>query len=86
MNELAEKNGFSISYLIKQFKNYYGVTPGEYIYRRRLAKVKKLLTVEGNTLDFIAQECGFYDSSHLIHRFTAAESITPSEYRQEMIK
>lgn len=83
MEQLADIGGFSKSYLNRLFKKHYSVTPGDYIYTRRVAKAKVLLADRHMHLADIAAECGFYDGPHLIHRFTEVEGMSPSAYRKE---
>lgn len=84
MVDLAKFGGFSPSYMSRLFKKTYNMTPGDYIYHRRVAKAKVLLTNTSLSLTAIAAECGFYDAPHLIHRFVGSEGMTPQTYRSEV--
>lgn len=83
VSDLAQFSGYSTSYMIRQFKKRFEMTPGEYIYHRRVAKAKGLLLEEDLSLEVIAHQCGFYDASHLVHRFNTLEGMTPMAYRSE---
>lgn len=81
--DLAKYFGYSTSYLIKMFKKRYDMTPGAYIYQRRISQVKHLLISDDLTLDEMAAQCGFYDAAHLVRRFKDEEGMTPMTYRAE---
>jgi len=36
-----------------------------------------------NSISFIAQECGFFDSSHFTHAFEQATNMNPKEFRRK---
>ena len=70
------------------FKRYFTeickTSPMEYLTNLRIEKAKKLLRSTDATLAFIAQECGFYDSSHFCKQFTKTIGITPSKYKNKL--
>lgn len=81
--DLAQHFGYSTSYMIKLFKKRYDMTPGAYIYHRRIGLVKHLLVNENLPLDQIAARCGFYDAAHLVRRFKKNEGMTPMTFKAE---
>lgn len=62
---LAERLSMSRSTFIRQFERICGCSPHQYICRYRLEKARKQLTAPGASFTAVAQECGFYDASHL---------------------
>lgn len=84
LNELCKHSGYSVSRLIELFKKEFNMTPKQYIYYRRINRVKKLLSNTDLSLDRIAENAGFYDSSHLIRRFKKQEGLTPKQYKKEI--
>ena len=60
---------------IRKFKRYIGETPYSYIKKMKVRKAHVLRT-EGATLDETALECGYSDSSALLH---AISSVKPGK-------
>lgn len=81
VEELAEKCNMSYSYFAKKFNMLYGRSCKEYIESMRISKVKDLLLFTDLDLNFISQETGFADCSHLIRTFKKFENTTPKQYR-----
>lgn len=78
---LAEKYHMSYSYFAKRFHELYGQSCKEYIEFIRLSKVKDLLLFTNFDLNYISQETGFADCSHLIRTFKKKTRITPKQFR-----
>ena len=81
--EIAEACNLSYSYFAKKFPAVYGKTCKEYLEERRLYKVEEYLLFTNFDLNYIAQETGFSDCSHMIKSFKKKHSITPKKYRDE---
>ncbi|MBE6597788.1 MAG: AraC family transcriptional regulator [Ruminococcaceae bacterium] len=65
--------------LMTEFKKHTGNTIGECISECRLKNAEMKLR-SGNTLETTAIECGFSDSSGLIHAFKRRYGMTPKQY------
>ena len=76
-------NTFYISkfYLLHQYKEIFGVTIGNDIVLKRMAKAKSLLRFTDHSVENIAEECGFASSGYFIKVFKRYEKLTPGEYR-----
>ena len=83
VEELAARCNMSYSYFAKRFLALYGRSCKEYIEFIRISKVKDLLLFTDFDLNYISQETGFSDCSHLIRTFKKLENITPKEYRMQ---
>lgn len=81
VEDLAEWCNMSYSYFAKQFHTIYGRSCKEYIAFMRIARAKDLLLFTGYDLNYIAQETGFADCSHLIRTFRKLEHTTPKQFR-----
>ena len=66
IDDLAKAAHMSRSSYIRYFKQFFSATPIEYLRNLRLAQAKKMLKEGKKTKSFVAQECGFYDSAHLL--------------------
>lgn len=79
--EIAEACNMSYSYFAKKFPAVYGKTCKEYLEERRLYKVEEYLLYTNFDLNYIAQETGFSDCSHMIKSFKKKHKETPKKYR-----
>ena len=48
----------------------------------RINAARKLLETSNMLISDIAQECGFYDQSHMTKAFKTVRKTTPGEYRR----
>lgn len=81
--EDIEKHTFVSKYHIcHKFKKTVGMTPGEYILKRRISLTKKLLSGSDFALSEIAMSAGFGSFSYFSSSFKRSEGITPIEYRR----
>ena len=71
------------SYLEKKFLSVYGKTCKEYIESMRLFKVEEFLLFTDFDLNYISQETGFSDCSHMIKSFRQSRGVTPKKFRSE---
>lgn len=78
---LADRCGMSYSYFARSFKQRYGRSCKEYIEFIRVSKAEDLLLFTDYDLNYISQETGFSDCSHLIKTFRKWKSVTPKQYR-----
>ena len=81
--EIAEACNMSYSYFAKKFPAVYGKTCKEYLEERRLYKVEEYLLYTNFDLNYIAQETGFSDCSHMIKSFKKKHDETPKKFRDE---
>ena len=65
---------------MKYFHQYCNTTPQKYLYAVRSQKAKEKMDEGYTNVTFIANECGFFDASHLNKHFKAAYGITPKQY------
>ncbi|MGO2354740.1 MAG: helix-turn-helix domain-containing protein [Marinomonas foliarum] len=79
--ELADSVHLSSSQLSVLFKRHTGMTPKQYLLKRRLSEAKLWLTSTNKSLDYIADKVGISDASALVRLFIKHYSITPGRYR-----
>ncbi len=80
VSNLSLMSNFSLYYFIRVFKEEVGLTPKEYIIQQRIKLARELILKE-LPLSHIAQECGFYDQSHMIKYFKLYTGLNPSFYK-----
>ncbi len=81
VTEIARKCGMSYSYFAKKFLAVYGKTCKEYMESMRVYKAEEYLIFTDFDLNYISQETGFSDCSHLIKSFKRLKGITPKQFR-----
>jgi len=81
VSEIAAKCGMSYSCFAKKFREVYGMSCKEYIERMRIFKAEEFLLFTDHDLNFISQETGFSDCSHMIKSFKQLRGITPKQFR-----
>ena len=84
IEKLAQSSFVSINTLERMFKKHLGVTPTEYIRKKRLSQSAKLLRL-GFSVSHVAAECGFSDVSQFISLFKKEFSKTPHQYKKDCI-
>lgn len=68
-------------YLARVFRRRYGVSPGDYLRKRRLHRAVSLIA-RTRTLARAAASLGFVDESHLHRAFVAEFGMTPGAFRR----
>ena len=83
VTDIAEKCGLSYSCFAKKFREQYGMSCKQYIERMRLYKAEEFLIFTDFDLNYISQETGFSDCSHLIKSFKRYKGVTPKKFRAD---
>lgn len=73
----------SRSSLAHRYKALTGTSPMQTLLNLRVARAKSLL-IQGQKLDDIAEQCGFYDAAHLSRVFHAKTGQTPRHFARTM--
>ncbi len=77
----SDRLNVSVTYFQKIYRRTFGVTCMQDIQKSKLDYAKKLLIHTNDTLQIIAERCG-YDYSHFMRLFKKETGITPTEYRK----
>ena len=83
LKDVAEAVNFSPVYFHKMFTSSLGLTPHEYIIRKRLEEAKTYLLTTSYSMNEIVEKCGFSSVSYFASTFKKCIGITPSEFRQK---
>jgi AraC family transcriptional regulator len=81
---LAKLANLSVCYFVRVFKQSVGVTPHDYLIRRRVERTMELLSGTDMPLSEIALAAGFADQSHCARRFRQHVGMSPRDYRWSM--
>jgi AraC family transcriptional regulator len=74
--------GLSISHFVRQFKLTTGVSPHQFVLRRRVERAKRLLKDTDEPVAEVAIACGFSHQEHLTHTFRRYTGDTPASFRR----
>lgn len=83
LNELAQLEGYSLTYYCEWFKTLMGTTPQRYIQTLRIERTKALLRETDLSIWQIAQQVGYEHHGSLTRLFRQVEQTTPQQYRQQ---
>ena len=83
LETLAGLSGYTPDYFGKLFSREIGIGLREYIRSRRIERACWLLTDTGKTVEEIAAETGFSDTSFFIKNFKKATLFTPLQFRKK---
>lgn len=81
VEQVAELCNMSYSCFAKKFKLIFGTSCKDYIEHMRIYKVEEFLRFTDFDLNYISQETGFSDCSHMIKCFRREKGVTPGHYR-----
>lgn len=82
LTECAEHAGLSMHHFLRLFHEVHGVTPHQYLARRRICVAKQLLEETQSSLSEIAVEVGFGGVSAFGRMFKQEVGCSPSHYRK----
>lgn len=82
LSQLGVRFGLSPCYLQRQFKQYYGQSPSEYLVFQRIVHAKELLRTTQKSVSEVAYAVGFENPGYFSRLFKRSESLTPQEYRR----
>jgi AraC family transcriptional regulator len=80
---LSQECGISASYFARAFRVSLGMTPHQWITRRRIEHAKSLMAQSAESLAQISVMCGFVDQSHLGRHFLRQEGVSPAQWRRQ---
>ncbi|WP_248916738.1 helix-turn-helix transcriptional regulator [Pseudomonas moorei] len=80
LEDICEAAQLSPSYLIRAFKQHYGMTPHAFLVNRRIQFARDQLR-HGKLIADVALEAGFADQAHFQRAFKQHLAATPGQYR-----
>ncbi len=79
---LSRAVGVSVNTLLRRFRAARGCSPQEYVRERRLMRAAIKLETGDNSIEEIAEACGFQDRAHFSRSFKARFDMGPAQYRK----
>ncbi|PTY37627.1 AraC family transcriptional regulator [Saccharospirillum sp. MSK14-1] len=83
LDELCALSGYSAGYLIRAFKQHFGLTPHAYVVNRRIQLGQQALKA-GTPIAEAALDTGFSDQAHFQRTFKKLVAATPNQYRRSV--
>ena len=83
LQTLAGISGYSEYYISKRFKKETGITPKEYLRKKRLERAKFLLHASDADIQKISERLRFYSQSYFAEMFRKEYGITPTGWREQ---
>lgn len=84
LNDIAEAENLSLSYLSHFFKDRFQMSFQEYLMHLRCEKARQLLLLTDHNLLEISMECGFSDVKYLNKGFLSIYGTTPKQLRSQV--
>ncbi|MCM1147015.1 MAG: AraC family transcriptional regulator [Bacteroidales bacterium] len=85
VKQLADKACLTESYLVRTFRKGMGVTPLQYVIKKKIQYAQALLLSTDKSIQEISRDTGFADVSYFIRLFKKNLGFTPQEYRNGLI-
>jgi len=83
---LAEAVPCSRPHLPRLFRSLLGVSPARYVTERRVSRAAELLLYGDESLDQVAELCGFPNRHYFTRVFTRVLGTPPARYRNAMLR
>jgi YesN/AraC family two-component response regulator len=84
--EMAKAIGVHQDYLSQIFHQELGLCPWDYLNRYRIARAKDLLGFHNASITAVAFDVGFSDPAYFSRVFRKVTGLSPSAYRQSLLK
>jgi AraC family transcriptional regulator len=81
LEKLAAASCLNASYLLRQFKKYFGLTPRQYAIRKRMALAASLLSTSRKPVTEICYVTGYKDLTSFCKLFRQFYHASPQQYR-----
>lgn len=85
LKTLADLSSYSEYYISKRFKKETGITPAEYIRRRRLERAKFLLRTTRMDVQQISERLRFGSHSYFADLFRREFGVSPTQWRESAV-
>lgn len=83
IEEVANYANISVSFLCREFKKTFGVTPYNYILNTRVELAKTMLSETNEPIHLICERFNFADIAHFSKAFKKIVGVSPSVFREQ---
>ena len=85
ISDMARECGVSESFLCRRFRQYSGMSPAQYIRKRKLQAAKNFLQYSDMSLEEIAYRLNYTDAAYFCKVFHRDTGVTPNQYRKQFL-
>ncbi|WP_059102600.1 AraC family transcriptional regulator [Shouchella shacheensis] len=85
LRELAKREAVSAAHFSRLFKKEIGLNLSDYLLTKRISLAKGLLVESDESIEGIAERCGFRSMPHFYRSFKKMTDMTPRSYRTQYI-
>lgn len=86
MSELEQITHLSVAQIERYFQRIFSLTPRQFMIKVKLDAATNMLADVNRSITDIAASCGYQDHSAFSRMFKATVGVTPSEYRDVLVK
>lgn len=83
IDSLAQRSAMSPRTFARRFRAETGTSPHLWLTHQRVLQARRMLEVGDDTIDVVADRCGFGTAAMLRHHFTRIVGTSPSAYRRQ---
>lgn len=80
--KVANAIGYSEYYFLRVFKTFVGLTPADYIRKRRISEIVSHMEIDSRPISDIAFEYGFNSKENFTRAFKSEHHILPTEFKR----
>ena len=84
IEEYARSRGMSVSWFIRNFKEYTGTTPTQYLLSLRISNAQSLLESTSCNVTEIAEIVGYNNPLYFSRLFKKQCGVSPTEFRKQL--
>ena len=84
-DDILEEFFYTKSYIIRAFKEEYGITPYNYLLEHKMHTAKSLLRDTAMSISELSNYLGFANAHYFSNFFSKREGISPKEYRMSLV-
>ncbi len=84
LEDLVKVSHINKYYLVHSFKKAYGITPINYLIKKRIDESNHLLESTNNSISSIARKVGFSSPTYFSQTYKKHTGISPTDFRRQM--
>ena len=85
LSDMEREFSYSKDHIIRIFKQFYGVTPYQYLTLQRIGQAQKLMSSTNHLIADVARACGYNDMASFYRAFVQQTGETPSQWKDNAI-
>jgi AraC family transcriptional regulator len=86
LEQMADSVNLSVAHFSQMFRRSTGQSPHQFVLHSRVERAKDILRTEDMRVLDVAVACGFKTQQHFARVFRQVCGMSPSEYRQEVLR